>query len=331
MFILSNSHVLALDGLAAEATTSYNRGPRHRGASGTIAKLADWVPFQFETTCWPNLVDAASLAYPPKKVKRGHRRDQRPSRCDELSNHGRDGCKKLGRSSDLVSGHVIQTSTNMKWEHMKTLSNSSAKCGTPTRFGVASLAYRVTAAPSFSQPPEQSRWITCCGSDSTAVQQDLYVFSGVANQDRLDSRTVSLAAGERRQDEPSHAHAAGSSSSESRRSRRAETRILNDPSALAAAARNGHCVKAAAVRDGKRRYTALRGRISTRTRGGCLPPLTLRVARPTPALKNTCTSRSSHQSNNPWVLAPGRSRRRRASVGARRRLLAIVLFVAERP
>ena len=92
MSILSNSHVLALDGLAAEATRSCNRGPTDTDdASGTIAKLADWVPFDFATTGWPNLVDAA-IARVLRSEQRyeQHPRDQGRSRCDELRDHRED-------------------------------------------------------------------------------------------------------------------------------------------------------------------------------------------------------------------------------------------------
>ena len=101
LFILSNSHVLALDGLAAVGDDVVQPGPDDvDGASGTIAKLADWVPFNFTTTGWPNLVDAAIA-----RVKRSgrryepHPRDQRRSPCDELRNHRRDdACARWGEA-----------------------------------------------------------------------------------------------------------------------------------------------------------------------------------------------------------------------------------------
>ena len=122
LFILSNSHVLALDGLAAVGDDIVQPGPADiDGESGTIAKLADWVPFDFTTTGWPNLVDAAIA---------------RVLRSNNVTNSIREinvvpvatsfeitegmRVRKVGRSSDDMSGEVINPSANLKHKHMKT-------------------------------------------------------------------------------------------------------------------------------------------------------------------------------------------------------------------
>ena len=59
-FILSNSHVLALDGLAAMGDDVIQPGPGDvDGRSGKIAELTDWIPFDFTNSGFPNRVDAA--------------------------------------------------------------------------------------------------------------------------------------------------------------------------------------------------------------------------------------------------------------------------------
>lgn len=64
LYILSNSHVLANEGLAAVGDKILQPG-KHDGGKisadviAELAELADWVPFQFTTAGYPNLVDAA--------------------------------------------------------------------------------------------------------------------------------------------------------------------------------------------------------------------------------------------------------------------------------
>lgn len=61
LYILSNSHVLANEGLAAAGDPIVQPGRDDGGASpeDVIAELTEWAPFQFTATGFPNLVDAA--------------------------------------------------------------------------------------------------------------------------------------------------------------------------------------------------------------------------------------------------------------------------------
>jgi hypothetical protein len=61
LYILSNSHVLADEGVAQIGDKIIQPGDEDGGAnpSDVLAELAEWVPFQFTTTGHPNLVDAA--------------------------------------------------------------------------------------------------------------------------------------------------------------------------------------------------------------------------------------------------------------------------------
>jgi hypothetical protein len=61
IYILSNSHVLANEGVARKGDTIIQPGVYDGGASpaDAIAKLAAWIPFEFTSVGYPNLVDAA--------------------------------------------------------------------------------------------------------------------------------------------------------------------------------------------------------------------------------------------------------------------------------
>lgn len=61
LYILSNSHVLANQGIAKKGDVIIQPGDFDGGKypGDEIAKLFDWVPFQFTATSYPNLVDAA--------------------------------------------------------------------------------------------------------------------------------------------------------------------------------------------------------------------------------------------------------------------------------
>ncbi|HEX5103001.1 MAG TPA: trypsin-like serine protease [Pirellulaceae bacterium] len=61
LYILSNSHVLADEGVAKIGDAIIQPGDFDGGKApgDVIAELADWAPFQFTTTGYPNLVDAA--------------------------------------------------------------------------------------------------------------------------------------------------------------------------------------------------------------------------------------------------------------------------------
>lgn len=60
-YILSNSHVLADEGVGRKGDDVIQPGDLDGGAApgDVIARLFDWVPFQFTSSGYPNLVDAA--------------------------------------------------------------------------------------------------------------------------------------------------------------------------------------------------------------------------------------------------------------------------------
>ena len=108
VYILSNSHVLAKSGTGSVGDVIIQQG-RHDGGrrpADNIARLAQWIPFQFSASGYPNLVDAAIA-----KVKRSSVRPEiriigrAPI---GVSNAIRRGMRvqKVGRTTDYTTGVV---------------------------------------------------------------------------------------------------------------------------------------------------------------------------------------------------------------------------------
>jgi hypothetical protein len=127
VFILSNSHVIALDGLAdvgddVVQPASFDAG----GAGGTIAKLHEWVPFDFTRRYWPNLVDAAiaRVVRANSNVKRTIRDiDVVPAATSLRITNGMR-VRKVGRTTGCTEGRVINANVKLAARHMKTSSTS---------------------------------------------------------------------------------------------------------------------------------------------------------------------------------------------------------------
>jgi hypothetical protein len=108
LYILSNSHVLADEGVGQIGDKIIQPGDADGGASpaDVIAELAEWAPFQFTATGYPNLVDAAiakvkqarlvtsavRLIGVPKGTSRTVRRGMR--------------VQKTGRTTDYTTGVI---------------------------------------------------------------------------------------------------------------------------------------------------------------------------------------------------------------------------------
>jgi hypothetical protein len=126
LFILSNSHVLAQDGLAAigDAVIQPASGD-FNGSGGTIAKLADWEPFNFATSGWPNRVDAAiARVVNNENVKKRIREiNIVPAGVSFQITEGMS-VHKVGRSSDHTCGVVEVVPAVTKYELMKSFSRT---------------------------------------------------------------------------------------------------------------------------------------------------------------------------------------------------------------
>ena len=109
VYILSNSHVLANQGVAKKGDPTLQPGKFDGGlvSKDVIGRLDDWVPFTFSATGYPNLVDAAIsrvpksvvtdviriIGVPPSGVSRRVRRGMR--------------VQKVGRTTDYTTGVVL--------------------------------------------------------------------------------------------------------------------------------------------------------------------------------------------------------------------------------
>ena len=70
LYILSNSHILANQGVAkvGDVIIQPGRADGGRAPRDVIARLNDWVPFQFTASTFPNLVDAAIAKVKSRKL-----------------------------------------------------------------------------------------------------------------------------------------------------------------------------------------------------------------------------------------------------------------------
>ena len=106
LYILSNSHVLAKSGTGTIGDVIIQPG-RHDGGhrpADNIARLAEWIPFHFSATGYPNLVDAAIAKVKKNLVKEEIRILGRAPA--GVSNAIRRGMKvqKVGRTTDYTTG-----------------------------------------------------------------------------------------------------------------------------------------------------------------------------------------------------------------------------------
>jgi hypothetical protein len=123
-FVLSNSHVLAQSGLGSHGDIVIQPGPGDvDGSDGVIAKLERWIPFNFTKQSWPNLVDAAIA-----KVVRANSVTNSIREIDvipvNVSTQILEGMSvhKVGRTTDLTEGTVIETSCWLKIKYATTSS-----------------------------------------------------------------------------------------------------------------------------------------------------------------------------------------------------------------
>lgn len=126
VYILSNAHVLALDGLASVGDNIVQPGPDDaHGPKSPIAKLAEWVPFDFTQRGWPNRVDAAiARVIRANDVTRSIRLvDVVPTKTSTKIVEGMR-VLKVGRTSDDADGKVLFASAKVKLLYAKTKRSS---------------------------------------------------------------------------------------------------------------------------------------------------------------------------------------------------------------
>ncbi len=106
LYILSNSHVLANQGVAKKGDKVIQPGRADGGAApkDVIGKLANWQPFDFAKTGYPNLVDAAIAAVKSKDVTSAIRLIGVPKGTNTVQRD--DQVQKTGRTTDYTVGIV---------------------------------------------------------------------------------------------------------------------------------------------------------------------------------------------------------------------------------
>jgi hypothetical protein len=108
LFILSNSHVLALAGLAAIDDPIYQPAPHGASAEANdlLGHLAAFVPFAFSAEGYPNRVDAAIARVPADRLRREVRLlGARPTRIETDLAVGM-AVQKVGMATDLTTSVI---------------------------------------------------------------------------------------------------------------------------------------------------------------------------------------------------------------------------------
>lgn len=108
LYILSNSHVLADEGVATVGDQVLQPGPIDGGtqAGDVLGTLAEFVPFNFTATGYPNLVDAAIAKVKASDVTSAIRLIGVPAGVSKVLRRGIQ-VQKTGRTTDYTRG-VIQ-------------------------------------------------------------------------------------------------------------------------------------------------------------------------------------------------------------------------------
>ena len=109
LYVLSNAHVLANEGMAAPGDGIVQPGSLDGGTSDgdSFARLTDFVPFEFTDTSFPNLVDAA-IAKVRRRTWVGPKLrilDIAPAGVSKTVRRGMH-IKKVGRTTDYTTGVI---------------------------------------------------------------------------------------------------------------------------------------------------------------------------------------------------------------------------------
>ncbi len=125
LYILSNSHVLANEGVAKKGDVIIQPGKHDDGTSADkIAKLFDWVPFQFTASGFPNTVDAAIAKVNKKSdVVSAIRLIGIPKGISKVVRRGMK-VQKTGRTTDYTIGEITDTDYRLALTYKKTSSTS---------------------------------------------------------------------------------------------------------------------------------------------------------------------------------------------------------------
>ena len=120
LYILSNSHVLANEGLAKIGDPILQPGPFDGGEVGRdeIGKLSELIPFDFAEEGFPNLVDAAIAEVDAKDVTSAVRLIGVPQGSSRYVRRDMN-VQKTGRTTDYTTGVIRDTDYRMRLSYAK--------------------------------------------------------------------------------------------------------------------------------------------------------------------------------------------------------------------
>lgn len=121
LYILSNSHILANQGVASVGDVIIQPGRADGGKApkDVIAKLTDWIAFQFTPLTFPNLVDAAiAKVKSPKLVTSAIRLIGVPKGVSRVLRRGMR-VQKTGRTTDYTQGIIRDVNYRLPLRYKK--------------------------------------------------------------------------------------------------------------------------------------------------------------------------------------------------------------------
>lgn len=121
LYILSNSHVIANEGVAKKGDPVLQPGWMDGGRppKDVIGRLEEWVPFQFSATGFPNLVDAAIARVAKSRVTDVIRIIGIAPSGVSTNIRRRMRVQKVGRTTDYTTGVVLDVHYRLSLSYMR--------------------------------------------------------------------------------------------------------------------------------------------------------------------------------------------------------------------
>ncbi len=132
LYVLSNAHVLANEGMASRGDGIVQPGSLDGGTSDgdSFARLTDFVPFEFTDTSFPNLVDAA-IAKVRRRTWVGPKLrilDIAPAGVSKTVRRGMH-IKKVGRTTDYTTGVITDVHLRLALKYHRPSGSGRARVG----------------------------------------------------------------------------------------------------------------------------------------------------------------------------------------------------------
>ncbi len=132
LYVLSNSHVLANEGIASPGDGILQPGPVDGGAPNgdSFARLSDFVPFEFTETSFPNLVDAAIAKVRRRSWVGSKLRilDITPAGVSSTVRRGMH-IKKVGRTTDYTTGVIADVHLRLALKYHRPSGSGRGRVG----------------------------------------------------------------------------------------------------------------------------------------------------------------------------------------------------------